>query len=301
MDRGVVKMSKKKADQLIQERVQRVRDAIALKEPDRVPITPWTDIFFPALQAGMTHKQAMYKGKKYCKAATQVYSRYDWDIYPPLLVPGIGKLFDGIGHSTIKWAGAANPDLRLGDNQPYQYIEKAWMEASDYEEILKDPTGYLIRNIIPAQNTTLNHLKKFPQISEMSMMFNGALFFFFFIDKEVKKIVKGYKRTLYKMLGGLIGMEGYNKKMKKMGNPVAGGHVMGQAPFDMISDSLRGMRGAMMDMYRNPEELKALCDRMVEPCLFSMENSPLKIGTSDENTVAMSFIPLHRGADGFMS
>ena len=132
-------MSKKKAEQLIQERVQRVRDAIALKEPDRVPITPWTDIFFPALQVGMTHKQAMYKGKKYCKAATEVYSRYDWDIYPPLLVPGIGKLFDGIGHSTIKWAGAANPELRLGDNQPYQYIQKAYaILAYDWDVAAKE-------------------------------------------------------------------------------------------------------------------------------------------------------------------
>jgi uroporphyrinogen-III decarboxylase len=89
--------------------------------------------------------------------------------------------------------------------------------------------------------------------------------------------------------------------MKRKGNPVSGESVLGQAPFDMVSDSLRGMRGAMMDMYRNPEELKALCDRLVEPCLAAMETSPLKIGSPDENTVALSFIPLHRGADGFMS
>lgn len=290
-----------KAQDLYNERIQRVRDAVALKEPDRVPITPWTDIFFPALQVGMTHKQAMYKGKKYSKACTKVYSRYDWDLYPPLLVPGMGKLFDGIGHSAIKWPGAANPELCLGDNQPYQYIEKAWMEASDYEELLKDPTGYLIRNIIPAQNTTLNVLKKFPQISDMAMMFNGALFFFFFIDKDIKKLIKGYKRTLLKMIGGLMGMGGYFKKMKKMGNPVSGEIVLGQAPFDMVSDSLRGMRGTMMDMYRHPEELKEVCDRLVEPLLYSIENSPLKIGSPDENTIAPSFIPLHRGADGFMS
>jgi len=289
------------AEQLYEERVQRVRDAVALKEPDRVPIAPWTDIFFPAIQVGMNHKQAMYKGKKYAKACTKVYSRYDWDLYPPLLVAGLGKLFDGIGHAMIKWPGAANPELCLGDNQPYQYIEKAWMEASDYEELLKDPTGFLLRNTIPAQNTSLSIFKKFPQISDMAMMFNGALFFFFFIDKDLKRLVKRYKRTLLKMIGGLIGMGSYVKKMKKMGNPVSGECVLGQAPFDMVSDSLRGMRGAMMDMYRNPEELKATCDRLVEPSLSAMETSPLKIGSPDENTIALSFIPLHRGADGFMS
>ena len=290
-----------KAEDLYNERVQRVRDAVSLKEPDRVPITPWTDIFFPALQVGMTHKQAMYKGRKYAKAATKVYSRYDWDLYPPLLVAGLGKLFDGIGHSTIKWPGAADPELCLGDNQPYQYIEKAWMEPSDYEEILKDPTGYLLRNIIPVQNKSLSVFNKFPQISDMTMMFNGALFFFFFIDKDVKKLIKSYKRTLYKMIGGLIGMGSYIKKMKKRGNPVSGESVFGQAPFDMVSDNLRGMRGTMMDMYRHPEELKELCDRLVQPCLYAMEHSPLKIGSDDPDTVPLSFIPLHRGADGFMS
>ncbi|MFW9820860.1 MAG: hypothetical protein ACFFE5_14730, partial [Candidatus Thorarchaeota archaeon] len=92
-------------EQLLKERVQRVRDAVALKEPDRVPITPFTDIFFPALQAGMTHKEALYKGRKYAKACLNVYSRYDWDLYPSILFPGLGKLNDALGVSSMKWPG----------------------------------------------------------------------------------------------------------------------------------------------------------------------------------------------------
>ena len=286
---------------ILKERVQRVRDAVSLKEPDRVPITPFSDIFFPALQAGMTHKQAMYKGRKYAKVAINTYSRYDWDLYPTLLFPGMGKLNDGLGATAIKWPGAANPEFCLGDNQPYQYIEKPWMEAEEYDELLKDPTGFLIRKIIPAQNASLKLMNSFPQISDMAMMFNGIGFFFFFISKDVKKLIKGYKKTLRSMIGGLMGMQSYAKKMKKMGNPVAGQFALSQAPFDMVSDTLRGMRGTMMDMYRNPEELKTICDRLVEPCLIAMDNSPLKLGDPDENSITLSFIPLHRGADGFMS
>jgi len=125
-------MNKENAKQLLDERVQRVRDAVALKEPDRVPITPFTDIFFPTIQAGMSHKEAMYKGRKYCNACLKVYSRYDWDLYPAVLFPGLGKLNDLVGNETIKWAGAADPNFRLGDHQPYQYIEKEWMKAEDY-------------------------------------------------------------------------------------------------------------------------------------------------------------------------
>ncbi len=35
------------------------------------------------------------------------------------------------------------------------------------------------------------------------------------------------------------------------------------APFDIISDSLRGMRGAMMDMYRCPDKLIKVCEMYV--------------------------------------
>ncbi|MFW9939171.1 MAG: uroporphyrinogen decarboxylase family protein [Candidatus Thorarchaeota archaeon] len=289
------------SEQVYKERVQRVRDAVSLKEPDRVPITPWTDIFFPALQAGMTHKQAMYKGRKYANAAFKVYCRYDWDLYPTLLVPGMGKLNDGLGVRSMKWPGAANPEFCLGDNQPYQYIEKPWMEAEEYEDLLKDPTGYLIRKLVTAHNSSLNVLKMLPQISDMAMMFNGAGFFFFFISKDVKKLIRRYKKTVRKMIGGLIGMQRYNKKMKKIGNPVGGQFALTQAPFDMVSDTLRGMRGAMIDMFRNPEELKTLCDLLVEACLTGMDNSPFQLGAPDETTITLSFIPLHRGADGFMS
>ena len=158
---------------ILKERVQRVRDAVSLKEPDRVPITPFTDIFFAPLQVGMTHKQAMYKGRKYAKAALEVYSRYDWDLYPTLLFPGMGKLMDGLGATAIKWPGAANPEFCLEDDKPYQYIEKPWMEAEEYEDLLKDPTGFLIRKIVPAQNTSLELLKSFPQMSDLSMMFKN--------------------------------------------------------------------------------------------------------------------------------
>ncbi|KON28825.1 hypothetical protein AC481_00200 [miscellaneous Crenarchaeota group archaeon SMTZ-80] len=288
-------------EQLLKERVQRVRDAVSLKEPDRVPITPFTDVFFPALQSGMTHKEAMYKGRRYSNASLKVFSRYDWDLYPSLLFPGLGKLSDILGVRTMKWPGAADPEFRLGDNQPYQIIEKAWIEAEEYDELLKDPTGYLLRTLVPDQNTVLNPFKKFPQLAYLAMMFSGFNFMFFFLDKDVKKMIKSFKKALRRMIGSVLGMRKYNKTMKKRGNPVAGQFALAQAPFDMVSDTLRGMRGAMIDMFRNPEELKALCELLVTPMLEGMDTSALSFGNPDEDTITLSFIPLHRGADGFMS
>ena len=302
MDGGIVKMTKIEAEQLLKERVQRVRDAVALKEPDRVPITPFADIFFAPLQAGMSHKDTMYKGRKVGNASLKVFSRYDWDLYPYMVLSGLGKLNDLVGNRCMKWAGAADPEYCLGDNQPYQYIEKEWMRADEYEKLTTDMTGYLLRNIVPRQNSALKAFETLPQASMFASMMSFLGVTMFFMDRKVKKMLKNLKKSLRGMIGLFLGMRKYNKSMKKLGNPVAGmGAGIGMAPFDMVSDTLRGMRGAMIDMYRNPEELKKTCDMLAEFQLESMDAGGLFFGGSDEDTVSLSFIPLHRGANGFMS
>ena len=67
------------------------------------------------------------------------------------------------------------------------------------------------------------------------------------------------------------------------------------APFDLISDMLRGMRGSMLDMYRNPDKLLEAQEKLY----------PMIIGSAILNSKMYNtqfvFMPLHRGADGFMS
>jgi hypothetical protein len=55
----------KTAEELGKEREKRVRDAIELRVPDRVPLVPLFS-FFPAFYAGITPQEAMYDyGKAY--------------------------------------------------------------------------------------------------------------------------------------------------------------------------------------------------------------------------------------------
>jgi uroporphyrinogen-III decarboxylase len=72
---------------------------------------------------------------------------------------------------------------------------------------------------------------------------------------------------------------------------MAGGGV----PYDMISDFLRGMRGAMLDMYRRPDKLLAAIEKISQQTIERIKTGP----KATEFTTA--FIALHRGADGFMS
>jgi uroporphyrinogen-III decarboxylase len=68
-----------------------------------------------------------------------------------------------------------------------------------------------------------------------------------------------------------------------------------KAPFDMIGDTLRGTKGMIIDMYRQPKKVLRACEQ-VTPLLIKMGVSAAKM-----NGAPVVFIPLHKGADGFMN
>jgi uroporphyrinogen-III decarboxylase len=71
----------------------------------------------------------------------------------------------------------------------------------------------------------------------------------------------------------------------------------GGAPFDVVSDFLRGMRGAMIDMYRCPDKLLAAC-RSIQDWRFAEAVPAL---SESSGYPPRAFMALHRGSDGFMS
>jgi uroporphyrinogen-III decarboxylase len=77
--------------------------------------------------------------------------------------------------------------------------------------------------------------------------------------------------------------------------PPAFAGSMVTAPFDFMSDTLRGMRGIMLDIYRRPQKLLAAQEKVLR---FELEYA---IGWSHSKGIYVCFIPLHRGSDGFMS
>jgi uroporphyrinogen-III decarboxylase len=68
-----------------------------------------------------------------------------------------------------------------------------------------------------------------------------------------------------------------------------------KAPFDVVGDSLRGTAGVLMDMYRHPDELLEACERLIP---FMVRAG---VVTGKANGHSLIFMPLHKGADGFMS
>ncbi|MFL7791958.1 MAG: uroporphyrinogen decarboxylase family protein, partial [Anaerolineae bacterium] len=89
-------------------------------------------------------------------------------------------------------------------------------------------------------------------------------------------------------------MGGSNGELTTLGFPnILGGFT--KAPFDVIGDTLRGTKGIMLDMYRQPDKLLAAMDALV-PIMIGMG-----VGAAQQTGNPLIFIPLHKGADGFIS
>jgi uroporphyrinogen-III decarboxylase len=87
---------------------------------------------------------------------------------------------------------------------------------------------------------------------------------------------------------------GVDVELKTLGYPtILGGFT--KAPFDVIGDTLRGTKEIMLDLYRRPEKLLAAMDALV-PIMIGMG-----VASYHQTGNPLIFIPLHKGADGFLS
>jgi uroporphyrinogen-III decarboxylase len=67
------------------------------------------------------------------------------------------------------------------------------------------------------------------------------------------------------------------------------------APFDYLGDTLRGTRGIVTDLFRRPDKVLEACDRLLAILLKAVVRKAAPF------VPPLVFIPLHKGADGFMS
>ena len=87
---------------------------------------------------------------------------------------------------------------------------------------------------------------------------------------------------------------GSNGELASLGFPnILGGFT--KAPFDTIGDTLRGTKGIMLDMFRQPDKLLQALEA-ITPIMINME-----LGAAQRTGKPVIFMPLHKGADGFLS
>jgi len=283
---SIQEMTGKTPEELYEEREKRLRDAIQLKEPDRVP---W--VMIGAGESTLPPAAAYYDPAAHREDLRSSILAAQPDVHAAAPAATSGLTLEVLDPRHIKWPGGTLPA-----NVPWQAIEQEYMKADEYRLFLSDPTDYALRFLLPRAFGALGPLSKLPSINDR---FNGfAGFTPIFASPEFQKVAQIlYKAGQEQEKTNRI-MRNFSEELANLGFPsLSHGGGIGGAPFDAISDYFRGMRGAMLDMYRQPDNLLSACDKILElRTLKATPADPKKRGNPKR-----VWVPLHRGAQGFMS
>jgi hypothetical protein len=270
-------------------RVTRVKDAIQLKKtPDRVPILPWGTFIYPEL-GGANPKEAMYDVDKLIASMMKFLTDFDPDYYGSAIIILNGAALEKLDYKLYKW-----PGYNLPDKYVYQCIEDEYMKVEDYEHFIDDPTDFWLRRYLPRIMGALEPLKNLPTLYGTTELPSTWDLLFLIGLPEVQEALQRLMeagRLSFEWSGKIAE---FDKEARELGwVPFNGGFT--KAPYDFLADTLRGTHEMMADLYRHPELVVKAVERMT-PLATKMG-----LGGPEASGNPIVFIPLHKGADGWMS
>lgn len=279
----------KSPPELYDERIRRVKDAIALNVPDRVPIVSPVQKFV-YYYSEVTMKEVMYdydKAKEACKKFVYDFQP-DMDFGPWFALPG--KALDIVDLKWMRWPGNGG----LDDDNMYQFIEDEYMKEDEYDEFNFDLTHFLLTKWLPRSVGNAKGLEKFPVVRN-AMWFGWFPVCLSFCSEELMHAFETLKKAGEELQQYYGAVGSYFEEIKnEKGFPAAAGSFA-WAPFDLIGDTLRGTKGVLTDIILNPDKLEEAVSRMV-PIGIDMGVNGLKASGNP-----FCWIWLHKGMDCFMS
>lgn len=277
----------KTARQLIVEREKRITDAIHLKPTDRVPIICGMG-YFPAKYAGIPSSAAYYDFEAWLAAYRKTLTDYHADmIFHQGFTPG--KALEILKPNNLRW-----PGYGVDPYKGHQSIEIESMQAEDYDAYLADSTDFMFRTMVARSSDELAGWANLPKLDVLGGGMGAQGLAMAFTDPGVEKAIKILQKTGHEMRKWTKRQARFNKMMLDCGYPQ---YFQGSAgpPYDRLSIAMRGMRGTMMDMYRNPDKIIAACEKILQAAL----NTPLPPPNEFGNI--RLFMTITRGSDDFLS
>ena len=280
----------KTPEQLYEERDRRVRDTIALKEPDRVPVMVGAGVF-AARYAGLPVSAMYYDHIAFREACRKVVLDFEPDLAQGGVAASSGQMLELLDTKHQRWPGG-----NLPENIPYQFVEGEYMKAEEYDLFMSDPSDFMLRFYLPRLYGVMTPVSKLPALRTMGGGMTGIVTLF--ATPEFRKLGAILARAGEAQEKVRQVTRGAEEEINRLGFPTTplGGGVGGSA-FDHIADNLRGMRGAMLDMYRCPDKLLAACDKILE-WRMAAATPP---DSMKQGKTRIASRPLHKGAEGFMS
>jgi uroporphyrinogen-III decarboxylase len=269
------------------EKMQRILDAVALRQTDRVP-TALQASFWLARYGGITNRQLMYDYDKACEILRRAVVELDPDLYYPVHVTTLGPVCEKIGFKQIEWPGHG-----VGDNQPFQYIDREYMTADEYDDFIFDPTGYYLNKYLPRIASAFEGIEELPKFAGLYYHQLVANMRHFANPGAIRALV-ALQETAAEAQRLAEHRAAFTREMTDLGYPAA--HAVGtNAPFDYLGDFFRGAKGILTDMRRRPDKLLEAMDKAL---VLLLRHAIAGAKASGNNFV---FIPIHWAPDSFMS
>ncbi|HEY6074004.1 MAG TPA: hypothetical protein VIV15_11590, partial [Anaerolineales bacterium] len=278
----------KTPEQLSVERNQRILDALVLKQPDRIPVILFAGYLLS--QMGGITRQEQHENPAKAQELLEKAAEY---LQPDSVIGLLNQPGPAValGDRMTKFPGNG-----LGPDGSFQFVEGEYMKPEDYDAFIDDPADWALRKYWPRVFPEAAGLALLPPLGMAAFgtysLFDIGVLAAPPVVAAFKAIAKAGEAAAAVDANAIASMQ----RMMQLGfAPTPFPPTIVEAPFDLMSDTLRGMRGIFLDVHRRPEKLLAAEEKVRR---FEVE---FAIQWCNMIGLKRVFIPLHRGSDGFMS
>jgi uroporphyrinogen-III decarboxylase len=258
-------------ESLYQSRLRRYVTAMRNGCPDQIPIRPFV-AEFTGVYAGYTCQELAHDYHKAFAAARKCAADFDWDAVVSNMVYVWTGLTQAIG---LKYYGI--PGIDIPANMGFQYREppqqQAFMQPDEYDQLIEDPTGYLMNVWLPRVSTE--------------------------VRKPGEPVAQSHNMSFLK--GGMAMMEYFsafgeqNARLRAESGSVSAISGIFKAPMDILADKLRGYLGLVEDLFERRDKVVAACEALM-PHLLHVAKT-----TADPARLVPVGYWMHRGGVPFVS
>ena len=270
------------------ERFGRLLGSVALQQPARMPVV-LQPTFWLARYGGISCRELMYDVESTKAIAERAVREFEPDLHSPMILgTALGNALEAADFKQVQWPGHG-----VGDHQPYQYIDREYMHAEEYEEFLFDPTGFYLQKYLPRVVGCAEGIQEMPYLPGLH---------YFRLVNGLRGFAKPAVRQAFERMiraGEAAEVLGnhhtdFTQRMTAAGFPLAYG-TTAVSPYDFIADYFRGATSMMKDLFRHKERLH----RMLEKALQFLLRQTVAAARASGHPVV--FIPIHWAPDAFMS
>jgi hypothetical protein len=241
------------------------------EKPDCVPIRPFV-AEFTSRYAGFTAQQVTHDYELAFAAARKCAADYDWDA----VVANMVYVWTGLTHAIgLRYYGVPGVDIPADVGFQYREppMEEAWMRADEYDQLIDDPTGYLMNVWLPRVSA----------------------------DVAAPGSPNTYRNNLSFLKGGMAIMQYFAAfgtqvaRLRAESGTVSAIAGILKAPFDILADKLRGFVGLTMDMVEQPKKVLDACEALTPHLLH------VALSTADPLKQVPVGFWMHRGCVPFIT